>query len=157
MCLLVWIGTARPVAPVARPAKDAADHHYIELVEAGAPICARFSQANVAYVGSHEGCGCGYNSDDYTFGELRSIAEVRPLLDALAADERAELEREQHSRERLAGIVAAALADGPVEIYACWAGDESEPAQHEADVDLAWLTTQIRPLNERTRYTVRGR
>ena len=156
MCLMVWIGTVAAVPPVPKPATPGtpADYHYVEEVPDDAPIRARLASPHVTYVGSHEGCGCGYNSGDLAFQGIEEVAEAMALLDAMTDHERDELVAEQRSRVRLRNLVTDALAHGPVEIYACWAGDEDAPPDGEKTIDPAWLTDRTAPLEERLRYTL---
>jgi hypothetical protein len=156
MCLMVWIGTAAAVPPVAKPTSpsEAAGYHYVEEVRTDAPIRARLASAHVTFVGSHEGCGCGYNSDDLAWQGIDDVVEATSLLGAMTTDEREEFLAEQRSRARLRALVCAALADGPVEIYACWAGDEDAVPCGEETIDPTWLTDRTAPLEERFRYVV---
>jgi hypothetical protein len=55
----------------------------------------------------------------------------------------------------LRAIVEGALANGPVEVYACWAGDEDAPAEHTNSVRPAWFTERLEPIVERVLYVVR--
>ncbi len=126
--MMLWLGTA-PAAPAhARtPIGGAPDatlgYGCVEEVPPDAAVRKRFSSPHVAYVGSHEGCGCGL--------------------------------AEQRSRAWLRAMVERARADGPVELFACWAGDEVDPAQHERVIDPVDLTTSTAPLTERTHYVLR--
>lgn len=156
MCLLVYVATVRPLAEAPRPTDEhpVDGHACVERVDDDAPVRARFGLPSVAYVGSHEGCGCGFQSDDYVVGEL-SPAEALALADALTADERRALAAEQRSRERLRDLITAALADGEVEVYGCWAGDEDRPADDVREVPVAHFVTRLRPFDERVLYRVR--
>jgi len=153
---MVWIGTAAAVPPVAKPTSpsEADGYHYVEEVRADAPVRARLAAAHVTYVGSHEGCGCGYNSDDLASQGIDDVVDAMALLDAMTTDEREAFLAEQRSRARLRALVCAALANGPVEIYACWAGDEAAPPSGEQAIDPAYLTDRTAPLEERFRYVV---
>jgi len=158
MCLMVWIGTASPVSPVAKPTEPTADagYHYVEEVAVDAPIRARFTTPHVTYVGSHEGCGCGYSSGDLSWQGIDNVADAVALLGAMADDEREEFLAKQRSRDRLRTLVCAALEEGPVEIYACWAGDEEAAPIGEQTIAPARLTERTTPLEERVRYRVKG-
>lgn len=149
MCLLVWVGSATPL--VAPP-----EARHIEPVLEGSPVRAHFGTACVSYVGAHDGCGCGYNSDPFVYDELESPEEVRTLAGALSHEELAEFEADQASRERLSALVALASRTGDVEVYACQAGDEAlAPAEIHA-VEASHFRSRMRPLVERTKYVVRA-
>ena len=133
MCLMVWVGTVEAVPPVAKPTAPSAEagYHYVEEVPDDAPIRVRLTSPHVTYVGSHEGCGCGYNSGDLSWQGIEAVADAMDLIEAMTADEREEFLAEQRSRVRLRDLVCTALAAGPVEVYACWAGDEEAPPNGE--------------------------
>jgi len=92
MCLMVWVGTVEAVPPVAKPTAptEAAGYYYVEEVPADAAIRARLASPHVTYVGSHEGCGCGYNSGDLAWQSIEEVADVMALLEAMTLDEREE-------------------------------------------------------------------
>jgi hypothetical protein len=155
-CLMVWVGTLCPVLPVAKPAEPTAQegYHYVEEVPADAPIRSRFTTPHVTYVGSYEGCGCGFNSGNLAWQGIDDVADALELLGAMTVDEREEFLAEQRSRTRLRDLVRAALDDGPVEVYACWAGDEDEAPVDERTIAPAWLTDRTAPLGEGVHYSV---
>jgi hypothetical protein len=72
----------------------------------------QFSKPHLAYAGSHEGCGCGFQygqwpAESYEPDELRLCRES---LTAFAEYLDAEIRRV-----------------GPIELFACWDGDQTEP------------------------------
>ncbi|MBL8719433.1 MAG: hypothetical protein JNL79_25825 [Myxococcales bacterium] len=158
MCLMVWLGSMRalPEHRLANPQvpDPRLGYHRVETVPDAAPVRARFTLPHVAYVGSHEGCGCGFNSGDLEWQGFELVAEIAPLIEALGAEERAEFEAEQRGRERLRDLVATAFADGPVEVFGCWAGDEGDPSVNDMEVDVSHFATRLAPIVERVRYLV---
>lgn len=157
VCLMVWLGTACPIPAMGGKEPDAElGHACVEPTPADAEIRRNVPSAFVTYVGSHEGCGCGFNSSMIEFYGIDDEASLAPLLGALLDDERAEYERERRSRAQLHRLISAALPAGPVIVYACWAGAEAEPPEADERVDAAWLLRQTAPLKERVRYTVTG-
>jgi hypothetical protein len=159
MCLAVWIGTARPVTPLAPP-RDAnvrLGSFPIEAVPGDAPIRGRFASPCVTYVGAHEGCGCGFNSEIMLECEgIAEMTEAMSLVEALDDVTRAEFLAEQHSREWLHALVVRALADGDVEVYGCWFDDEHLPVARVESVDARWLTERLVPLEEQVKYVLHG-
>ncbi|MFJ3221297.1 hypothetical protein ACIPLC_35940 [Kitasatospora sp. NPDC086801] len=158
MCLMVWIGTEQPVPPI----PCAADPHLVTCyceaheVAADAPVRARFASPHVTYVGSHEGCGCGFDSSRFAGEGFTDVADAMTLIDAMRDEEREEFLAQKHSREFLAALVSAALPHGTVDIYVCWAGDEDEPPDWAQSIETRWLTEHLTPLQERVKYTVFG-
>ncbi len=125
-------------------------------VAPSAPIRTHFTANHVTYVGAHEGCGCGYNSDSLELEGLDTSAEVLPLVGALSEEERERFRAEQRSRERLKVLINRSLIDGPVEVYSCWTGDETTPPDRVEMVDAGWFTARTSPLQERVLFVVRA-
>jgi hypothetical protein len=153
---MVWVGTERPV-PVLVCTKDrdaAGDYAHVEPVAPDAEVRRQVRSPCVTYVGSHEGCGCGFNSSLLDFEGFDDEAEPAPLLGALREDERDEYVAERRSREHLHALLVSALVEGPVIVHACWAGDEGEAPDAVEEVDASWLLTRTSPLKEGVQYKV---
>ena len=74
--------------------------------DAEEPVRAHFTKPHVRFVGAHTGCSCGF-----VYGaDVKEDAEGRESVRLLGA--------------YLADAVARV---GPLELYACWSGDEAEP------------------------------
>lgn len=109
MCLAVYIASATALPLVtwdeARPA------FYVDGVAPNDPVRARFSMPNVNYLGSHEGCGCGFKYGVMPAGleDQDDEAKGRAAVDALRA------------------YVAKAAVGQPIEMFACWEGEQQLP------------------------------
>ncbi|MFJ2810298.1 hypothetical protein [Kitasatospora sp. NPDC087271] len=158
MCLMVWIGTEQPVLPIPCTAGPQLGTCYcgVREIAADAPVRARFTSPHVTYVGSHEGCGCGFNSSRFEWEGFTDTADAMALVDAMRDEEREEFLAQKHSREFLAALVSAALPHGRVDIYMCWAGDEDEPPDRVESIETRRLTERLTPLQERVKYTTPG-
>jgi len=156
MCLMVWIGTKNPVSAVSHALEADGQRNRLDPVAADNPVRRHFSSPHVTYVGSHEGCGCGFNSGVLEFEGFLSVADVLPLLEAMNDEERDSFHAEQRSRERLEALITASLREGPVEVYACWAGDENEPSNRVEEVNARWFAEHTAPLSEGVLYTIRA-
>ena len=144
MCLLVYLGSEVHLTLV--EFEQEGGHISVENVDAEASARAHLQQRYVYYVGSYEGCGCGFNSVWLQLGNgLESVAEARSLLDAMKDWERERLLLEQASREQLRALIEEALCGGPVEIYACVADHEGEPQEHEWTVQPEWFVEELEP------------
>lgn len=131
---MVWIGTARALPAVARPTgPEVVDWSCLEPIADDAPVRARFTAPHVTYVGSHQGCGCGFFSSE---------------------DEGDDFEAEQRSRERLRALIEGERAAGPVELFVCWAGGERDAAIASRVIDPAWITEHLEPFEEQTHYAI---
>ncbi|WP_165223088.1 hypothetical protein [Aquisphaera insulae] len=81
-----------------------------ELSDRDKSVRGQFSKPCIYFVGSHEGCGCGFQ-----YGQYEGLEED---LEQLAAA--------RESRRRLSEFLAVALQHQPeVELFACWDGDQS--------------------------------
>ncbi|MBI3267554.1 MAG: hypothetical protein HYZ53_00920 [Planctomycetes bacterium] len=156
MCLMVWVGSTEALSAddYLRDLPEAA-YFRIEAIPTSAPVRAHFSSRHVTYVGSHQGCGCGFNSDEYTFRGFALVADVVSLLSAMSQKERGDFDSSQLSRRRIYDLVGQALRGGPVELFCCWAGEESEPAKREVDVHSCWIIEYLSPLEEGSKYLLR--
>lgn len=104
MCLAVYLASSTEVRPIAW--NTAAPAFYLEPVLAGQPVRQQFSLPFVYYVGSHQGCGCGFSKD----GE---VGAERDLCQA--------------NYTALGRTIREATADGSkAELFTCWEGDQSD-------------------------------
>jgi hypothetical protein len=159
MCLFVWVGSARGLTPHRAPPGDAPDpllgYYSVQPVLPDAPIARHFAARAISCVGSHEGCGCGYNADTSRFDGFESMEDVLALMGALSTEEQGELLAGHRSRERLRDLIVEASRWGDVEVYACWSGDEEEPATETREVDADHFTRLLQPLAEGVKYLIR--
>jgi hypothetical protein len=123
MCIMVYVALDYPLPTVAwdeaRPR-----FHFTELSDRDEPVRRQFSKPWVYYVGSHEGCGCGFQ-----YGEFEEF-EGDDATWAAAQD----------SRRRLAEFLAVALQHQvAVELFACWDGDQAAEPEHRGRVRPANL------------------
>jgi hypothetical protein len=97
---MVWLGTERPIVPAP------AEQSYADPEPPRRAVRELMPSPCVTYVGSHEGCGCGFNSSCVEWQGFDDEPELAPLVDALLDDEREKYRAERSSRERLHAIVA---------------------------------------------------
>ncbi len=77
---------------------------------------------HIRYVGAHTGCGCGFRA---VWGNM-----PEPMVDDAAAA--------QSDHDAFAAYLRA-LPLAPMQLYACWSGDEAEPPEHRRSVHIAEL------------------
>jgi len=111
--MAVYIAADEPLALVpwneAQPAFDVASVDSSERL-----VLARFTKAHVVFAGSHEGCACGFQCGEYPeFREADEAVARRTSLDQFASY-----------------LAREAARVGPIELYACWEGDQAAPAEH---------------------------
>jgi hypothetical protein len=110
------------------------------LPERHAPIRRHFPDGwHVYYLNSHEGCGCGFHSDERF------------------PDDDAEYDRE--SRRRLAEYLRQALRDSPIALalYDCWEGAELEPVRQRSEATPEDIESRLDPVPEGTLVLIRAR
>lgn len=151
MCRFVWIGTPQPAdCPLVAGESTSRLHDVAD----DDPVRAHFAAPFVYAVGAHEGCGCGFHSDWLCYEGVETVADSVALAGALTDEEREDFAQEQRSRAVLHGVVVRAAAEGPVEVYSCWAGDESVPAIDTRPASADWITASLCPFDERVHYVV---
>ncbi len=111
MCVAVYVSAPSPLPLI--PWREESPAFYVEDVPPDDPVRSRFSWPNVYYAGAHEGCGCGF-----------AYNQVPENLQE--ADEEG---RARASASALRQYVSDATARGPVQLYACWEGEQSFPVK----------------------------
>lgn len=109
MCMMVYVASDSPLPTLAWD--EARPGFYVEeLSERDEAVRRQFSKPCVYFVGSHEGCGCGFQ-----YGQYEGLEEDQEQLAAA-----------KESRRGLSDFLAVALQHQPgVELFACWDGDQS--------------------------------
>lgn len=113
MCMMVYVASDYPLPTLAwdttRPG-----FHVRELDECDEPVRQQFSKPCVYYVGSHEGCGCGFQYGEYE-----------------GCEEEADVVPSRQSRLRLTDFLTVALQhQSEVELFACWDGDQAAKPEY---------------------------
>ncbi len=122
MCLVLYISSdrERPVIPW----DEKAPRFHVKSDDPDSQKArVHFSKPNVYYLGSDNGCGCGFKQQsDY------------------AIDKPEELASKRDNQLRLHDYIKACLIDEEVvELFSCWSGDEGEAVESRRDVVLADL------------------
>ncbi len=112
MCMMVYVAADSPL-PTSEWDKTHPGFHVGVVSGRNQRVRHQFSKPFVYRVGSHKGCGCGFDWDGFD-----GVDEADP-----------EFADAHESRRRLAEFLAEGLRFQPdLELYACWNGDEaSEP------------------------------
>ena len=85
-------------------------------------VKSNFSKENIYYVGSHEGCGCGFRQEWFWMQDEEDV------------------EKTSKNQRQLFDYVSECLIDEDViEIYACWAGSENDPAKSKSEIFVGEL------------------
>jgi hypothetical protein len=106
--MMIYIASDRPL-PLIDWRGEFPAFHVRELRPQEEAVRTHFRKPFVYYVGSHEGCGCGF-----AYGQWPCDGEDYSLEDAAA----------RRSVRRFSEYLASATRLGAVELYACWDGEQ---------------------------------
>lgn len=131
MCLAVYIASDSELAFVSWDESNP-KFHVSELGDHDGKVRDRFSLPQVAYVGSHLGCGCGFFRKGKEPEELPEI---------------------QSNYVALARYVDRLMSNGAsCAIFSCWEGDQGEPPEVEYRIKTAELTSASFEFEEKACY-----
>ena len=118
MCLVAYIASNIPL-PLILWDKNEPAFHVAELsTEEDQKVRVQFSKPHIYYLGSHEGCGCGF-----------------PYTDSLGNEE--DKDKTQQTRERLVEYLRSALkTQEDVELFFCWEGDQDAEVESRRTLNL---------------------
>ncbi len=138
MCMVVYIAADKPLPTIAWD-PDNRQLNVMQLKgEREENVRSHFSKPHVYYVGSHLGCGCGFSYGQHPdFEKEEEAGEARTCVADLSA--------------YLKSAIAAA---GPVELYACWSGDEGDSVQARREATYADIGGEAFWLEERVMLVV---
>jgi len=123
MCLMVYIASDVPLPLI--PWDERHRFNVSELEARYDSVRKQFTKPHVFMVGSHTGCGCGFES---TVPVFASAEELQRAIQAGSFDPRQEPSADpasKQSRAELAEYLRKALTlQTSIELYACWEGEE---------------------------------
>ncbi len=123
MCMMVYIASDY-LLPTWKWDRASSRFHVTELSAGDESVRRHFSKPCVYCVGSHEGCGCGFQYGQYV-GFEEDAGEQAAAHD---------------SRRRLADFLAVGLQHQlEVELFVCWDGDQAAQPEHRERVRPADL------------------
>lgn len=134
MCLVLYLASEKHRPVIAWDDAEPSFHVSLDDDDA-AKVAPHFTKPIVHYVGSDNGCGCGFRQEH----------------DCMS-DDPEQIASKSDNQCRLRDYVAACLADeGSIELYSCWSGDESLPREHARAIsiddllsgDFAFLERQL--------------
>jgi len=114
MCMMVYVASDHPL-PTSAWDEARPGFHVEELSKRDEAVRKQFSKPCIYYVGSHEGCGCGFQ-----YGQYEELEQDREESAAV-----------EESRRHLSEFLATALqGQAEVELFACWDGDQAATPEH---------------------------
>lgn len=140
MCMVYVLGTEHEAPLLDVWAKSSPQFYVSEpQPDESNSVRANLTSPCIRYLGAYTGCGCGFHSI------LRSGIEYEPE-DPPAT---------QSDHEALVRYLHEVLAHNQaVQIYGCWSGDESQPAEHRRAVKASEIASPQFAFRERELLTV---
>ena len=146
MCFVLYIAADCPVPSLPYDEGDR-NVHTRELNEYDAGITSQFSKKFQKYVGSDQGCGCGFRHVSYQNGQWPE----EDLIDVIEDPD----ERSHKNHQQLRSLLAELLSKtDEVELYGCWDGDFTEITGGHTVIPLEKITENEFHFRERFGYTV---
>lgn len=116
--------------------------HVTTVGDAESIVAKHFSKQHIRYIGSREGCGCGFRS-----GEYWSFED--------AWEDSDEVSEYQRDHDALYEYVKSLVnPEAAVELFGCWSGDEKEPVQQRFEIAVNDLSRRDFVFLERGLFTV---
>jgi len=115
MCFTLYVAASKKL-PLREWNKDKPGVHTANLQDYELGVLGRLSLPFALYVGSNQGCGCGFR---------HSIVDGQGWLPVIPS-EKYELNAEQENHVGLWQYLTESLEGGSIEIYACWNSDVNE-------------------------------
>ena len=117
MCMMVYIASDYQLPT--QPWDEAHPRfHVTDLIERDSPVRLQFSKTWVYYVGSHEGCGCGFQYGQY------------PQFEDEATARAAQMSRHLFEEFLLLGL----QHQHSIELFACWDGDQASAPEFREQI-----------------------
>ena len=132
MCWVLYLAAAQPL-PLHPFVPDAPGFNVVPVSGSGAAVRAQFRKSFVYAVGAHTGCGCGFDREQANPNHPEELAAAKVSLGAL--------------RDYLGEALETA---GPLELFACWDGDQAAAPDHHWTRRLSDFTTEMAWFPDRT-------
>jgi len=134
MCLAAYLASDIPL-PLIDLTQEKPSFHVKELTAAKEPVITQFEKPYIYYLGSHEGCGCGFFKTGNDWDTLRQA---------------------QDNYTQLVSYLKKVQSPGfRIQIFACWDGDEDTEPEFRKQVDLQQLTNKNFEFKVGTLYEIR--
>jgi hypothetical protein len=138
MCYVLYMASDRDRPDV--PWDEARPAFNVKLSDPDAERArGQFTKKRMLYLGSDEGCGCGFQRENDWMSDVPK-----------------ERESKRENQRRLADYLATCLEDEEsIELFGCWSGDEQEAPVREREIDVADLLDERFFFIEKERIVVK--
>ena len=133
MCLAVYIASNKQLPLIPWVEKNPS-FCVIELTKNENGVKKQFSLEHVYYVGSHEGCGCGFFKEGEAGEELVKIEENYNRLSTY--------------------ILNAKENNSKIELFSCWEGDQASKVEKKEKITENTLKEKLFEFKEKWFYEV---
>jgi len=140
MCHALYIASDKPLTLIEWDEANPG-FHVEELQEDEQVVRKQFTLPFVAYVGSFEGCSCGFVYDDEPIGD----DEYEQLYDSQARE----------AVGRLRHYISNLLEDGSVELFACCQGDLQFECPERETIGIEFFDSREFAFDDGKHYTLR--
>ena len=123
MCWALYAASDKELPAIAWN-KSAPAFYTAQIDKHDCAIRSQFSLPNIVYLGSHEGCGCGFFNDDESQAQAICCSTLAEYLASVRA------------------------SGGAVEVFLCWEGGQGNPASNRTRVCAADFSSPPFPLAE---------
>jgi hypothetical protein len=138
MCMMLYVAADRPL-PSIEWRKEAPEFYITSLPPAYEAVRRQFTKSFLYFAGAHTGCGCGFQ-----YG-LHPVEGEGQWADNLREEEAAG----RNSVRRLSEYLSQVVASGEVELYSCWAGQETDQPEERASITPADIGGPVFSFKER--------
>jgi hypothetical protein len=140
MCLALYIATDKPLPSIPYDEKNPSlNTNHLSQDELS--LKKVFSKSFIMYVGSDEGCSCGFR---------HALLQQDQWYDVV--DDQEELSN--HNHIELVSFIRSNASGGNLEILACWDGDHNEAILYRETIEAEDLLSDNFYFKERGLYTV---
>ena len=136
MCLVAYIAAAEEL-PTLDWNHEIPAFHVKNIDEGIEKVRGQFRLPFVYYLGSHEGCGCGFNRGSASPSEPHQVEAVRQTLAALT----------RYLQEAVSQV-------GTIELYTCWNGEEGDRPEHAVTVAVNHFGSDMEWFREKCHATI---
>jgi len=140
MCMMVYIAADEPL-PLIEWQENVSIFCVMELSEDEKLVRRQFSKPFVYYLGSYEGCSCGFSYNN------------EPIEDE---DDRRGDAVARESVRQLSKYLSDAVRRGSVEMYACWDGDQEAEPEERLEVGADFFGGEAFAFKEKQFFKVEG-
>ncbi|MDP4145468.1 MAG: hypothetical protein Q8936_13445 [Bacillota bacterium] len=134
MCMMLYTASDVKLPLVPAGQQDYQPIYVDELSEYNLDVKKQFTKKYVYYIGSYQGCGCGFSYGQYDI-------EDKEVNESFIEIFNAEQEKRKRSVRELFNYITNNLKNvSEIELYSCWAGNEKNTSKHKLHISLANLS-----------------